>query len=84
MVDFKRRAKFGVPATVERLEYDPNRTAWIALLKYQDGELAYIIAPQRLKAGDSVVAARARRHQAGQRDAARRRSRSAPSSTTWS
>ena len=57
LVDFKRRAKFGVPATVERLEYDPNRTAWIALLKYQDGELSYIIAPQRLKAGDAVVAA---------------------------
>ena len=57
LVDFKRRAKFGVPATVERLEYDPNRTAWIALLKYQDGELAYIIAPQRLKAGDTVIAA---------------------------
>jgi large subunit ribosomal protein L2 len=54
MVDFKRR-KFDVPATVERLEYDPNRTAFIALLKYQDGELAYIIAPQRLKAGDTVV-----------------------------
>lgn len=57
LVDFKRRAKMGMPATVERLEYDPNRTAWIALLKYQDGELAYIIAPQRLKAGDAVVAA---------------------------
>jgi len=55
LVDFKRR-KFDVPAVVERLEYDPNRTAWIALLKYQDGELAYIIAPQRLKAGDTVVA----------------------------
>ena len=54
-VDFKRR-KFDVPATVERLEYDPNRTAFIALVKYQDGELAYIIAPQRLRAGDSVVA----------------------------
>ena len=53
-VDFKRR-KFDVPAVVERLEYDPNRTAWIALLKYQDGELAYILAPQRLKAGDSVI-----------------------------
>jgi large subunit ribosomal protein L2 len=57
IVDFKRRAKFGIPAVVERLEYDPNRTAWIALLKYQDGELAYIIAPQRLKAGDPVIAA---------------------------
>ena len=56
MVDFKRR-KFDVPATVERLEYDPNRTAWIALLKYADGELAYIIAPQRLKAGDQVISA---------------------------
>ena len=55
LVDFKRR-KFDVPAMVERLEYDPNRTAWIALLKYQDGEMAYIIAPQRLKAGDPVVA----------------------------
>jgi large subunit ribosomal protein L2 len=54
-VDFKRR-KFDVPATVERLEYDPNRTAFIALIKYQDGELSYIIAPQRLRAGDSVVA----------------------------
>jgi len=55
-VDFKRRAKFNMPATVERLEYDPNRTAWIALIKYQDGELSYIIAPQRLKAGDTVIA----------------------------
>ena len=53
-VDFKRR-KFDVPATVERLEYDPNRSAFIALIKYQDGELAYIIAPQRLRAGDQVV-----------------------------
>ncbi|HTW28597.1 MAG TPA: 50S ribosomal protein L2 [Acetobacteraceae bacterium] len=53
-VDFKRR-KFDVPATVERLEYDPNRTAFIALIKYQDGELAYILAPQRLRAGDTVV-----------------------------
>ncbi|MFD2263019.1 50S ribosomal protein L2 [Lacibacterium aquatile] len=54
LVDFKRR-KFDVPATVERLEYDPNRTAFIALIKYQDGELAYILAPQRLKVGDTVV-----------------------------
>jgi large subunit ribosomal protein L2 len=44
-----------VPAVVERLEYDPNRTAFLALLKYADGELAYIIAPQRLKAGDAVI-----------------------------
>jgi large subunit ribosomal protein L2 len=54
IVDFKRR-KFDVPATVERLEYDPNRTAFIALIKYSDGEQAYILAPQRLKAGDLVV-----------------------------
>ena len=54
-VDFKRR-KFDVSATVERLEYDPNRTAFIALLKYADGELSYILAPQRLRAGDTVVA----------------------------
>jgi large subunit ribosomal protein L2 len=56
-VDFKRRARLGVPAVVERLEYDPNRTAWIALIRYEDGELSYIIAPQRVKAGDPVVAA---------------------------
>ncbi len=54
-VDFKRR-KFDVPAVVERLEYDPNRTAFIALVKYADGELAYILAPQRLRVGDMVVA----------------------------
>src|SRR4030095_7066146 len=54
-IDFRRR-KFDVPATVERLEYDPNRTGFIALIKYQDGELAYILAPQRLAPGDSVVA----------------------------
>ena len=55
MIDFKRR-KFDVSAVVERIEYDPNRTAFIALIKYDDGELAYILAPQRLKAGDRVVA----------------------------
>jgi large subunit ribosomal protein L2 len=55
IIDFKR-TKFDTPATVERIEYDPNRTAFIALLKYQDGELAYILAPQRLSAGDTVVA----------------------------
>ena len=54
MVDFKRR-KFGVTAKVERLEYDPNRTAFIALIRYEDGELAYILAPQRLAVGNSVV-----------------------------
>ncbi|GAB3447875.1 50S ribosomal protein L2 [Insolitispirillum peregrinum] len=55
-IDFKRNGKMGMFATVERLEYDPNRTAFIALVKYEDGELAYILAPQRLKAGDQIVA----------------------------
>jgi large subunit ribosomal protein L2 len=54
LVDFKRR-KLDMPATVERIEYDPNRSAFIALIKYTDGELAYILAPQRLAPGDSVV-----------------------------
>jgi len=54
-IDFKRR-KFGVLAVVQRLEYDPNRSAFIALIKYQDGELSYILAPQRLRAGDTVEA----------------------------
>src|SRR5580704_12832849 len=54
-IDFKRR-KFDVPAKVERIEYDPNRTAFIALIKYQDGDLAYILAPQRLAQGDTIVA----------------------------
>ncbi len=53
-IDFKRN-KVGVPAVVERLEYDPNRSAHIALLKYLDGERAYIIAPKKLSAGDQVV-----------------------------
>ena len=55
LVDFKRR-KFDIEGTVERIEYDPNRTAYIALVKYTDGELAYIIAPQRLAPGDKVIA----------------------------
>src|SRR5690554_5473232 len=54
-IDFKRR-KWDMPATVERIEYDPNRTAFIALLKYEDGELSYILAPNRLVVGDSVIA----------------------------
>src|ERR1700752_700745 len=53
-VDFKRR-KFDVPAQVERIEYDPTRPPFIALIKYEDGELAYILAPQRLSPGDTVV-----------------------------
>ncbi len=55
LVDF-RRTKWDVPATVQRLEYDPNRSAFIALIKYDDGELSYILAPQRLGEGDKVVA----------------------------
>ena len=55
IVDFKRR-KWDMAATVERLEYDPNRSAFIALVKYDDGEQAYILAPQRVAVGDQVVA----------------------------
>jgi large subunit ribosomal protein L2 len=54
-VDFKR-AKRDVAAEVQRLEYDPNRSGFIALLRYEDGELAYILAPQRLREGDKIVA----------------------------
>jgi large subunit ribosomal protein L2 len=54
VIDFKRK-KADVPATVQRIEYDPNRSAFIALIKYEDGELSYIIAPQRLAEGDVVV-----------------------------
>ena len=56
VIDFKRR-KFDVPAIVERIEYDPNRSAFIALINYEDGEQAYILAPQRLQQGDTVIAA---------------------------
>jgi large subunit ribosomal protein L2 len=56
LIDFKRR-KFDVPAKVERLEYDPNRTAFIALITYADGEQAYILAPQRIAVGDTVISA---------------------------
>ena len=54
-IDFKRR-KFDVVGVVERLEYDPNRTAFIALVRYKDGELAYILAPQRVGPGDEIIA----------------------------
>ncbi len=54
LIDFKR-TKHGMPATVERLEYDPNRTSFIALIKYEDGTLSYILAPQRLAVGDQVI-----------------------------
>ncbi|MGB0507886.1 MAG: 50S ribosomal protein L2 [Pikeienuella sp.] len=55
IVDFKRR-KWDVAATVERIEYDPNRTAFIALVNYADGERAYVLAPQRLAVGDTIIA----------------------------
>jgi len=55
LIDFKRN-KFDVEATVERIEYDPNRTSFIALVQYEDGLRTYIIAPQRLKVGDKIVA----------------------------
>jgi len=54
LVDFKRK-KYDVPATVVRLEYDPNRTAFIALIEYTDGEKAYIVAPRKLAVGDTVI-----------------------------
>lgn len=56
LIDFKR-TKFDMAATVERIEYDPNRSAYIALINYEDGEQAYILAPQRLASGDKVIAA---------------------------
>jgi large subunit ribosomal protein L2 len=55
IVDFKRR-KWDAPGKVERIEYDPNRTAFIALVSYEDGTQAYILAPQRLSPGDVVIA----------------------------
>ena len=54
LVDFVRN-KLDVAATVERIEYDPNRTAFIALVKYEDGELSYILAPQKLNVGDKII-----------------------------
>jgi large subunit ribosomal protein L2 len=56
VIDFKRRGRLGDAASVERIEYDPNRTAFIALIRYADDQLAYILAPQRLAVGDQVVA----------------------------
>jgi large subunit ribosomal protein L2 len=54
LIDFKRN-KFDSVATIERIEYDPNRTAYIALIKYEDGELSYILAPAKLNLGDKIV-----------------------------
>ena len=56
IIDFKRNDKLGMFAEVERLEYDPNRSAFIALVRYEDGEKRYILAPNGLKAGDKIVA----------------------------
>jgi large subunit ribosomal protein L2 len=56
LVDFKRRERLDQPAVVDRIEYDPNRTAFIALIRFEDGHLSYILAPQRLSVGDSVMA----------------------------
>jgi len=64
IVDFKR-SKDGIPALVERLEYDPNRTAYIALLKYADGERRYIIAPKGVSAGDALASGSAAPIKAG-------------------
>ena len=83
MIDFKR-LKDGVPAKVAAIEYDPNRSARIALLHYADGAKAYILAPARLQVGATVESGPERRHQARQRAAARRTSRPARSSTTSS
>ena len=83
IVDFKRR-KYDVAATVERIEYDPNRTAFIALIRYDDGEQAYILAPQRLacrRPGRSRASAATSSRATRCRSAA---CRSAPSSTTSS
>ena len=55
LIDFKRNKKDGIPATVVAIEYDPNRTANIALIAYADGEKAYILAPNKLKVGDKVM-----------------------------
>ena len=70
LIDFRRR-KHDVAATVERLEYDPNRTAFIALIKYKDGHLSYILAPQRLAGRRSGRLGREGRREARQRHAAR-------------
>ena len=69
LIDFRRNDKDGVPAKVAHIEYDPNRTARIALLHYADGEKRYIIAPNKLKQGDPIENGPQGRHQAGQQPA---------------
>ena len=80
IVDFKRR-KLDMPAKVERIEYDPNRSAFIALINYTDGEQSYIIAPQRLAGRRRGCRWQRGRRQAGQCDGARAACRSARSCT---
>jgi len=58
IIDFKRD-KFDISAVVERIEYDPNRTTFIALIKYEDGENSYILAPQKLNVGDKIISSEA-------------------------
>ena len=82
-IDFKRR-KDDVPAKVAAIEYDPNRSAHIALLHYADGEKRYILAPARLRVGGDRDVRRAGRHPARQRAAAAVRSRPARPSTASS
>ena len=77
VIDF-RRNKDGVPAKVAHIEYDPNRSARIALLHYADGEKRYILAPKGLAVGDRLMSGPGRGHPAGQRAAAARTSPSAP------
>ena len=82
-IDFKRR-KFDAPATVERIEYDPGRTCFIALINHEDGEQAYIIAPQRLAVGDQVTYRPIRLDiKPGNAMHLERASRLVPSSTMW-
>jgi large subunit ribosomal protein L2 len=66
-VDFKQITKHGVPATVAALEYDPNRSARIALLHYVDGEKSYVLAPEGLKVGDQIVAGKRTKVKIGNR-----------------
>ncbi|MEZ5814750.1 MAG: 50S ribosomal protein L2 [Alphaproteobacteria bacterium] len=56
LIDWKRRDRWDIEGTVARIEYDPNRTAFIALIEYKDGEKRYIVAPQRLNVGDKIIA----------------------------
>ena len=84
LIDFKRVDKDGVPAKVAHIEYDPNRTARIALLHYADGEKRYIIAPKDLKQGDRGRVGPGRGHQAGQQPAAAQHPGRHHRSTRWS